>query len=416
METTLEVTGESVTGAVALSEETRTMSTVPGIHAEADAPSNTALVVLDDAQTKLASITTLEDATQWRSQLVGVQHYLKSRRAGLAMQNKAALFKFQVERRIGELLLAVPKAQGKRDEADGLLLAIKRSGFTQWAAYRWMALAKLPEKELLAAAAACDNDGDELTSALVHEVIVRRWMSRHGDAASTEVQPEAVARQLTLAAAKREMEELELLEPGALVGLSDLEVWTLMSELRKAYLYYCEDEARGKVASWTGDLPHKDELQKQDAADPSTWLTDKGWYPPFTVDRGALRYLAQKIIAELRAGQGDGYRGIARQLNLANRLKGGVSAHGHNPLSRLLPFIAEIERSLFSEVENRNHHVVVAATVHLAIERLGWLHEAYEAWVPSDMKDGGRFVKRASAADPPPNTDTAAKVSEGGSY
>lgn len=371
-----------------------------------DSPSHGALVVLDEARTQLAGITTLEEAAQWRSQLVGVQHYLKSRRAGLAMQNKAALFKFQVERRIGELLLAVPKAQGKREEADGLLLAIKRSGFTQWAAYRWMALAKLPERELLAAAAACDNDGDELTSALVHEVIVRRWMSRHSGAASSDEQAGAGVEELSLAQAKRELEELELLAPGALVGLSDLEVRTLIVELRKAYDHYCEDEARGKVPSWTDDLPHKDELRKQMAAAPSTWLTDEGWYPPFTVDRGALRYLAEGIIADLKAGQGDGYRGIARQLNLAARLKGSAVTTGpHDPLARLVPFIEEVHKSLFSEIGNNPaRQVVIEATVRLAIQRLNELREDHEAY----HLNTGRFASPNRAGKSDNLTDQAA--------
>ncbi len=360
-----------------------------------EAPSHGALVVLDEARTRLASITTMEAATQWRSQLVGVQHYLKSRRAGLAMQNKAALFKFQIERRIGELLLAVPKAQGKRDEADGLLLTIKRSGHTTWAAYRWMALAKTPETELLRAAESCDQDGEELTSTLIYEVLVRRWQSRHADAGVTDQPTEAGAEGLSLAQAKRELEELELLAPGALVGLSDLEARMIIFELRKAYELYCEDEARGKAPSWGDELPDSLTVQAKWAAGPFTWKTKKGWYPAYTVNRQYLRHLTEKVIADLSAGIGDGHRGIARQFALADRLKGYGSSHGpHDPLSRLLPFIEEIRKSLHRDVENfcSTRQVVIDATVHLAIQRLEWLREETEAAIPSHAKDGSRFV------------------------
>lgn len=339
---------------------------------DADAPSGAALVVLDEASTKLASITTLEEATHWHSQIVAIEHYLRCHRVASAMQLRAALFKFRIQHRGGALLLAVPRVQGRRNEPDGLLLAIKRSGLSQWAAYRWMALAQMPESELIAAAEACAETGEELTAVLVHEVYVRRWLARHGDSASQPDQAENDRQELTLARAKRELEELELLEPGALVGLSDLEASAVITELRRAYDHYCEDPSRGKIAAWGADPPTADEIQAKSNAEPSTWHTDKGWYPPFTVNRTFLRTLAREIIADLRAGLGDGFRGVARWFNLAQRLRGSTVATGaHDPLLRLLPLIDEIQRHELGMIQRRRE--LVSAVVARAVRQLQYL-------------------------------------------
>jgi hypothetical protein len=290
-----------------------------------------ALAVLDGIHRKLAAITTVVEAKKFHDEVAAIQHYLKCQRAELAVQNKAALFKFLAERRMGELLLTVPKVQGKRGETDGLLLTIKRSGFTEWTAYRWMALAKVPESELRSAAASCDTECEELTSRLVYEVVVRRWELRRGAPESTQEGTAPGADDLSLAQAKRDLEEWEILEPGALVGLSNLEARTIVIELRNAYELYCEDPARGKVPTW-GNEVHAEDLRRASGimidtmgtyrtkTDPSTWKRDDGWYPPFTIDRKRLRVMGQEIINDLLVGAGGGYDQVSRRLDLAARL------------------------------------------------------------------------------------------------
>lgn len=335
-----------------------------------DAPGRGALVVLDRATTALTTITTLEEATQWHSELAAIEHYLKCHRAANEVQLKAALFKFRIQHRGGALLLAVPKMQGKRGEPDGLLSAIRRSGLSVWAAYRWMALAAMPESELIAAAQHCEESGDELTAALVYEVYLRRWKARHADSATTVMSD--TPRQPTFAQAKQQLEELELLDPGALNGLSDIEAQTIVLELRKAYEYYCEDPVRGKVTSWGDEAPSAQRLQELWEQGPAAWQTERGWFAPYTVTPGTLSSLAREIIAEMRAGQGQGHRGVTRRLDIAGRLKAsGAAKSAADPLLQMLAHIDEAARCELDRVGVGDYRAeLISAVVRSAMRRL----------------------------------------------
>ncbi len=298
-----------------------------------------ALTVVDHK--RLAAITTVADAKKVRDEIAALQHYAKVSRQSLKDQNAVACAKFRVERRAGELLLQVPKVQGNRHGETGLVSTIERSGLSPETAYRWMALARIPEAELLAWAALCDADAEELTGRLVYEVLVRQWAARHGAPVSKQEHTPLAPDVLNLPQVQRDLEELELLAPGALVGLSDREQHAIITEVRAAYQFYCEDPARGKVPTW-GEEIHAADLRREAPAkqssawswnpstkkqtpvrgwalDPSWWKRDGGWYPPFTIDRRRLRTLARACIAALKAGVA-GYHDVHRRFDLVTRL------------------------------------------------------------------------------------------------
>ena len=226
---------------------------------------NNTLVVLDQVQKQLSSITTVTEAKDARDRVEALHRYAKHSRQKLQTRNKVALLQFRIERRGGELLDAIPKVQGQRDGADGLVEHVRRSGLTTFTAYRWMALAKIPEAELLGAGAQCDADGEELTSTLVYD-----WLVKHstGQTPATTLSP---ARDLL--GSSDLLVKLRVLEPGTLDGLSPEMQNVVVTELRGVYDDYCEDERRGKLA------------------------TEDGWNPPIVINVTGLRFLTREMLS-----------------------------------------------------------------------------------------------------------------------
>ncbi len=237
-----------------------------------------ALQVLDHVHRMLATVRTVAEAKELRDQATAIQHYAKVSRRSLATQNAAARTKFLCERRAGELLLQVPKVQGKHDDSKGLLATITKSGLSTQTAYRWMNLARMPEAELLRAAALCDSQGEELTSALVYELLVRQWKERHCTPTATLRLAVPQTDALSFEFAKRDLLEWEILCPEDLTGLSWEAQLAVVTQTRAFYEDCCEDVRRAKVA------------------------TEGGWNPPITMDPQGLGTLARKVICALRAG------------------------------------------------------------------------------------------------------------------
>lgn len=240
------------------------------------------LQVLTDVTRRLAAIKTVGEAKELRDQAEAIRRYAKESRKGLKAQNEAARIKFLCERRAGELLLSVPKQQGKRDRhSDGLVLTIKKSGISSQTGYRWMDLARMPEAELRKVLHACDTNGEELTSDLVYGLVVRDWKASHrrpGDGQWTwnpdaDAPPPEFERQLD------ELIEWEVLHPDDLVKLSDLQRAVVVRETWAAVEDLCEDAHAGRV-----------------------WGKD-GWAPAWTPDRQTIRYLARQALAELLEGK-----------------------------------------------------------------------------------------------------------------
>jgi hypothetical protein len=167
--------------------------------------------------------------------------------------------------------------------------------------------------------------------------ICDRGLGRRGLEAATP----STDAELDLARSRRELEEWEVLEPNALDGLSDLEVRTVITELRAAYELYCEDPARGKVPTWGEEIDAR-ALHRDAGSDPTTWKRHNGWYPKFTIDRKRLRALGQEIIDDLLVGVGGGYEQVGRRLDLAARLCDQPGGNGGSELPKFSRLIAAL--------------------------------------------------------------------------
>jgi hypothetical protein len=263
-------------------------------------PSITDLAVLTDVERRLDAIGTVDEAKDLRDQAEAIRRYAKDRQAGLEAQNHYALIKFRCERRGGELQNAVPKMQGKRDGSEGLLLAVNRSGLSMSTAYRWMSLARLPEAELLRAAALCASDGEELTSTLVYEVLVRGWEEPRGItrpvAAPAETGDDGPEEDPPFA--QRLLIERGILDPDDLLGLSNAEHATVVREVFSAYEETVEDVRVGKVTQ------------------------RDGWNPFVVTDCRTFCLLVKNALEELRAGR-KGRASVRRMVRVDEILKSG---------------------------------------------------------------------------------------------
>ena len=77
-------------------------------------PANdTSLVLLDEARARLARVASVDDAKKIRDQAAAMEHYARQQKGALDAANKASEIKVRAERRIGELLKAVPRVEPK---------------------------------------------------------------------------------------------------------------------------------------------------------------------------------------------------------------------------------------------------------------------------------------------------------------
>lgn len=77
------------------------------------------LVLLDEARARLAKVASVDDAKKIRDQAAAMEHYARQQKGALDAANKASEIKVRAERRIGELLKAVPRVDPKERASRG---------------------------------------------------------------------------------------------------------------------------------------------------------------------------------------------------------------------------------------------------------------------------------------------------------
>jgi hypothetical protein len=87
------------------------------------------LVLLDEARARLAKVASVDEAKFIRDRAAAMEHYARQQRGALDAANKASEIKVRAERRIGELLKAVPRETPKAVAArGGMAKAAKAAG------------------------------------------------------------------------------------------------------------------------------------------------------------------------------------------------------------------------------------------------------------------------------------------------
>jgi hypothetical protein len=133
-----------------------------------------AVMVIDEINNKLASITSVVDAKEVADQAAALGHYAKRAKNGLTFQNRCSYIKLMAARRAGELLKDVPRAPRggaqsgrgeKHSQPFGECLA--ELHITWDTATQWQRLAKVPVEHLEQWWDECERHREELTDAFV---------------------------------------------------------------------------------------------------------------------------------------------------------------------------------------------------------------------------------------------------------
>ena len=132
------------------------------------------LAVLSEIERRLAEIKTVDEAKNIRDMAEAVRVYAKSAQLGLEIQNHAAFVKIQAERKAGELVAQIERAQGNK-RGKGLRATLAQSWITPTTAKRWQMMAQVPEPVVRKYVADLDARGYEVTSAGVR----RMWRELH---------------------------------------------------------------------------------------------------------------------------------------------------------------------------------------------------------------------------------------------
>lgn len=135
---------------------------------------NTALVVSNDnsiaileaIQTKLATITTVEDAKDVADQADVMLHCMKTAKLSLHAQNRCAFVRTMAQRHAGELLLSMDMLKG-RPEKGSTATRLSDLKITHDQSARWQALAKVNVECFDSMLKECDKLEEEFTSAYV---------------------------------------------------------------------------------------------------------------------------------------------------------------------------------------------------------------------------------------------------------
>lgn len=93
--------------------------------------SDNSLVLLDEARTRLAKVASAKEAKTIRDQAAAVEHWSRQQKGALESANYASEIKVRAERRIGELLKAVPRETPKRVAAKGGIAKASKSATSQ---------------------------------------------------------------------------------------------------------------------------------------------------------------------------------------------------------------------------------------------------------------------------------------------
>ena len=137
------------------------------------------LAKLTQARQMLVEAKTLDDIMQIRDIAEAVRVYAQAAKLGLENQNEAAEIKLRAERKAGEMLARMPKAQGGEhyhSEPTGSTMqpvvtppTLAEIGIKKTQAHRWQTIAKLPDEKFEEYIDTTKKQGDELTSAGVYK-------------------------------------------------------------------------------------------------------------------------------------------------------------------------------------------------------------------------------------------------------
>jgi hypothetical protein len=143
------------------------------------------LAVLTEVERRLGEIKTVDEAAHIRNVAEAARAYAKSAQLGLEIQNHAAFVKIQAERRAGELLARMPRADVSKNAAKTKTAAqsgppfsdvLKTAGIAATTAKRWQQMAQVPEAVVRKYVDTLDARGYEVTSAGVR----RMWKELSG--------------------------------------------------------------------------------------------------------------------------------------------------------------------------------------------------------------------------------------------
>lgn len=177
------------------------------------------LQVLTEFERALANITTVADGKKLRDEAEAFRYYAKTAKKGIAAQNRCATLRYLAERRVGELLAAMPRGhgpgRGKKNQVapKSFLKVLKVEGIAYDDAQTWQRYAKVPEPAFRKwLADVCANDEDEIDGMRV-AFFVGSYIEDHPtpaeQAKAARNQAAAEKRRATLeATAARRAEEL----------------------------------------------------------------------------------------------------------------------------------------------------------------------------------------------------------------
>jgi len=143
------------------------------------------LAVLTEVERRLGEIKTVDEAAHIRNVAEAARAYAKSAQLGLEIQNHAAFVKIQAERRAGELLARMPRADVSKNAAKTKTAAqsgppfsdvLKTAGIAATTAKRWQQMAQVPEAVVRKYVDTLDARGYEVTRAGVR----RMWKELSG--------------------------------------------------------------------------------------------------------------------------------------------------------------------------------------------------------------------------------------------
>jgi len=128
------------------------------------------LVKLEQIEQMLATITTVAEAKKVRDHAATFQHYAKTAKLGLKVQNHCAYVKLVAERRAGELLRQMAD-HGERERRGGdrrsnsheSSLKLDDLGISWDQSSRWQRLTKVTVEQLAGLRTSCDQHDEELT-------------------------------------------------------------------------------------------------------------------------------------------------------------------------------------------------------------------------------------------------------------
>ncbi len=145
-----------------------------------------ALVLLDAARRSIAEAKTIDDLMLIRDRLEAMRYAAKQAKVQQEIVNDCAEMKLRTERRIGEMLIDMPKNEGGRPITGNTMLPVSDDtptyadlGIEKMQASRWQSVASVPEEEFEQHIAETKAAGEELTTASVLLAAILREQERY---------------------------------------------------------------------------------------------------------------------------------------------------------------------------------------------------------------------------------------------